>query len=182
MAIARIAAGGKAGSFPTDQLPSNQVVVRYKGPFDYIYLSRTVQRWFEQRRFRFYETRIKDTGKKMKVDWMAERRIDEFFVEIYTVKSEMWNLSTQEIVVNGETRKILNGQVQFEIKGTIDIDPGDFFNGQGTFLQFLGKLYMNARWREIESKYIDVMEYRAQDIQILIKHCLNMTTKENAPW
>ena len=34
----------------------------------------------------------------------------------------------------------------------------------------------------MEMKGIDVMEYRTQDIQTVIKECLNMTTKENAPW
>ncbi len=172
--------GGIKG-FPGDQLPSQTLLIRYKGPFDFTYLYRSVQRWFEQRRFRFYETRVKDSGKRIKCDWNAERRIDEFFNEGYDIKVEMWNLTTKEVMVNGEPRKILNGMVQFSIKGTIDTDVSGFFK-EGKFRQFLGRVFMNVKWREIESQYLDVMEYRAQDIQTFIKQCLNMTTKENAAW
>lgn len=169
------------GSFPGDQVPGEKVVVRYKGPFDWTYLYRNIQRWFEQRRFRWYEGRIKDSGKRIKCDWKATRDIDEFFSEEYSIKVEMWHLSTQEVMVNGEPRKILNGMTQFTIKGTIIIDRKEWFSGS-TFKKWLGKIYMNVKWREIESNYIDVMEYRAQDIQTFLKECLNMTTKENAPW
>ena len=34
----------------------------------------------------------------------------------------MWELTTQEITVNGEQRKILNGMAQFSINGTIQAD------------------------------------------------------------
>jgi hypothetical protein len=181
MAFARMKAGESAKGFPSDQLPAQTLTIRYKGPFDFTYIYRLVQRWFEQRRFRFYETRIKDTGKKIKCDWEATRDIDEFYSEGYDIKVEMWNLTTQEIVVNGEPRKILNGMVQFSIKGTITADRLKLFSGS-KLKTFLGKIIMDVRWREIENKAIDVMEYRTLDIQTMIKEGLNMTTKENAAW
>jgi len=183
MPLARAKPGEKIPAFPSDQLPANLVLVRFKGPFDYTYLARTVQRWFEQRRFRFNEVRIKDAGKKMKIEWEAKRKIDEFYQEDYKIKMEMWNLSTQEIIVNGEPRKILNGMVQFEISGSVTVDRNKFFDPKnGKLIGLLGKIFFEANWREMGGKYINAMEYRCQDIQILIKHCLNMTTKENAPW
>ncbi len=183
MPLSRIKVGGDTiKGFPSDQVPSSSAVVRYKGPIDFTYLYREVQRWFEERRFRFYDTRHKDSGKRVKVDLQARRDLDEFFAEEYKIKIEMWNLTTQEILVNGEPRKILNGQAQFVISGAIITDRAGFFKGKGRLLQWLGYLYNEMRWREIESKYIDMMEYRTQDIQILIKRCLNMITKENAAW
>ncbi len=174
--------GKGLSAFPSDQFRRGTVVVRYKGSFDFTYLYRMVQRWFEQRRFRFYETRFKDSGKRIKDDWEAERNLDEFFIESYDIKIEMWNLTTHEVLVNGEPRKILNGMVQFTIKGTIETDRNNYFANKKGFFGWLGQRYMDLRWREIEMKYIDVMEYRTQDIQTLIKQCLNMTTKENAVW
>jgi hypothetical protein len=177
--------GDKLKGFPSDQVPSHQVVVRFKGTFDFTYLYRTLQRWFEQRRFRFYENRMKDTGKRLKVDLYAVRILDEFFTERYDIKVEMWNLTTQEIIVNGEARKILNGMTQFTVKGQIGTDRlGMFTHGihNKWLAKWLGHLFMDVKWREIEMKYIDVMEYRTQDVQSVIKECLNMTTKENAAW
>ncbi len=165
-----------------ESISGPKVSIRFKGPFDYTYLARTVQRWFEQRRFKFMESRIKDAGKKMKVDMEATRDIDEFYAESYTVKMEMWELSSQEVIVNGEPRKILNGLVQIDVSGSVKTDRAGFFKKKGKLYEFLGKVLIDARWREIEAKYIDVMEYRTQDIQTAIKECLNMTTKENAPW
>lgn len=183
MPFSQVKLGEKVPGFPGDQVPKHEVVVRYKGPFDFTYLSRTVQRWFEQRRFRFYEERIKDSGKRLKCDWRATRQIDEWYAEEYSIKIEMWELSTQEITVNGEPRKILNGMAQFSIKGSIQADQAGMFSKEPTaFKTFLGKIMRDARWREMEMKGIDVMEYRTQDIQTVIKECLNMTTKENAPW
>lgn len=165
-----------------DSNPDGKMHLRYKGTFDFTYLYRTVQRWFEQRRFRFYETRIKDTGKRIKDDWQAIREIDEYSSEQYNIKIEMWNLTTQEIMVNGEPRKILNGMVQFTIWGILTVDRNDFFAKGGKFMNFLGDLLYRARFREIESNQVDVMDYRLQDVLTLIKECLNMATKENAPW
>lgn len=182
MPFGRSNLGDKDAGFPGDQVPTHTVVVRFKGPFDFTYLARTVQRWFEQRRFRFTEERFKDTGKKMKVDWKAFRDIDEFYREDYTIKVEMWNLSSQEIVVNGEHRKILHGMVQFDIAGSIQWDRAKFFShGHSWFARFMNRAMRDAKWREYEMK-IDMMEYRTQDIQTVIKECLNMSTKENAPW
>jgi len=175
MAYAGLAPGGSA-KFPAP------IVVRYKGAFDYTYLYRTLQRWFEQRRFRFTETRYKDSGKRIKDDFEAIREIDEFFAEQYNIKVEMWELTTQEIMVNGEPRKILNGMAQFTVSGTLSTDRNGWFKGKKGFVGWLGRRYMDARWREIESNFIDVMEYRTQDVQTLIKECLAMTTKENAAW
>lgn len=173
--------GDKLGGLPGDQHPAGNVVVRYKGPFDYTHVYRTIERWFEQRRFRFYESRTKDTGKRIKDDMWAERQLDEFMTERYDIKVEMWKLSRSEIVVNGQPRVILNGMAQFTIKGAIRSDPGEFFKS-GKLRQFLGRILLELRWREVEMKYIDIMEYRLQDVQTVVKKSLNMTLKQNAPW
>ena len=181
MPFAQLPLGKTAKTFPGDQVPQHNVLIRYKGPFDWTYLYRSVQRWFEQRRFRFFETRIKDTGKKMKCDWEAKRDIDEFYSEKYDIKIEMWDLTTQEIMVNNEPRKILNGMIQFTIKGSITWDRLKLFKGS-KFKEWLGKIMATVRWREMEMRGIDVTEYRTLDIQTAIKEYLNMTTKENAAW
>lgn len=183
MSLSQIKVGKSAGTFPGDQVPNGAVVVRFKGPFDFTYIYRGIKRWFEQRRFRFYDKRYKDTGKRIKVDLDANRDLDEFFNEYYQIKVEAWNLSSHEIVVDGAPRKIQNGMIQFTIKGKITSDRAKFYKGhKSKFIRWLGNLMMDIRWREIEMAYIDVMEYRAQDIQTHIKELLDMTLKENAPW
>lgn len=174
-------AGWKAGSFPGDQT-SGKVMVRYKGPFDFTYLLRTVQRWFEQRRFKFEENRFKETGKNMKVDWNARRDINEFFREDYKIKIQMWHISVKEVIVEGEPRKIFNGLIHIEVSGSVKADRAGFFKGTGFWMRFMRRTIMDARWNEMQAQYLDVMEYRCQDIQTVIKECLNMTTKENASW
>ncbi|MBR9692318.1 hypothetical protein GOV07_00115 [Candidatus Woesearchaeota archaeon] len=182
MGISKMKAGDKGSGLPGDQFAGQQkIVVRFKGPFDWTYTARTLQRWFEQRRFRFYENRIKDTGKRIKADWYAQRDIDEFWAERYDIKIEMWHLSSQEVMVNGEPRKIINGMAQFTIKDTTITDRNHFFKGS-KFKEFLGKLYMEMRWREAETDFLDVHQYRAQDIATVIQECLNMSTKHKAPW
>ncbi len=182
MSLAQLKPGQWGRGFPDDQVPSHVDVIRFKGAFDYTYLFRTLQRWFEQRRFRFYEQRIKDTGKRIKHDLMAERQLDEWYEEQYGIKVEMWNLSSQEIIVNGEPRKILVGMAQFTVNGKVRGDRLGLYKHGGKFVKFIGKLMMDVRWRELEMTGIDVIEYRTHDIVTVIKECLNMTTKENAPW
>jgi hypothetical protein len=183
MGLAQVDAGKSLSAFPGDQVPNSAVIVRFKGPFDYTYIYRGIKRWFEQRRFRFYDKRFKDSGKRIKHDLEASRELDEFFAEEYTIKMESWSLTSQEIVVDGATRKVHNGMIQFTIKGKIITDRASFFKGhESKFIRWLGYLIMNIRWREIEMAYIDVMEYRTQDIQTHIKELLDMTLKENAPW
>ena len=183
MPLAPIRMGDKESGLPADQIgQSGKVVVRYKGPFDFTYIYRNLKRWFEQRRFRFYEGRIKDTGKRLKVDLWAQRDVDEIFSERYDIKIESWHLTPEEVIVNGEPRKILNGLIQFTIKDQLIIDrPGWFTNGNW-FTKWMGQMYLDIRWREIENEFLDIFQYRAQDILTYIKELLNMTTKRNAPW
>ncbi len=183
MPLAPIRIGGKYSGFPGDQVGGDtKVVVRYKGPFDFTYLYRELKRWFEQRRFRFYEGRIKETGKRLKVDLWAERDVDEVFSEKYDIKVECWDLTTEEIIVNGEPRKIFNGQAQFTIRDFVIVDRPGFFKHGGWFTKWMGQVYLDVKWREIENAYLDIFQYRAQDILTFIKECLNMTTRRQAPW
>ena len=184
MSISPMQPGDSGSGLPNDQFAGKQkILVRFKGPFDWTYLVRTVQRWFEQRRFRFYENRIKDTGKRIKADWYAQRDIDEFWAERYDIKVEMWHLSSQEVMVNGEPRKILNGMAQFTIVDKTIADRYKMFAGsKSKFIRFLGRLYMEMKWREAEMEHVDVYQYRAQDIATVIQECLNMSTKHKAPW
>lgn len=182
MPFARAEIGNTVPGPATESNPTGTLYVRYKGTFDYTYVYRELKRWFEQRRFRFYDTRLKDTNSAIKNDLEAERNLDEFVSERYAIKILAWALKQEEKMVDGQLRKMYAGHIQFEIKGSIKLDRADFFKKGGKFLRFLGNRFMDARWREIEMKYIDTMEYRSQDIQSLIKRTLNMTTQENAPW
>ncbi len=178
--------GERSSGLPGDQYSGQaKIVVRFKGPFDFTYLYRTLQRWFEQRRFRWYENRIKDTGKRIKADWYAQRDVDEFWSEGYKIKVEMWHCSSQEVMVNGEPRKIINAMAQFTIWDYAIADRAGYFTRGGKggkFRKWLGKLFMEVKWREAEMEVVDVYQYRAQDIATVIKECLNMTTKHQAPW
>jgi len=141
-----------------------------------------VKQWFEQRRFRFYESRVKDTGKRLKVNWWARRNVEEVFTERYDITLEAWNLTTEEVIVDGQPRKILNGMVQFTLKDTLIVDRPGWFKGGGWLKNLMARIYFDIRWREVENEYIDVFQYRVQDILTFIKQCLNMTTKRQAPW
>ncbi len=181
--LAGLAPGGSAKGLPGDTLPQKAVVIRYKGPFDWTYVYRTIFRWFEQRRFHVHEDRYKDTGKRIKEDMVATRDIDEFFSESYKVKWEMWKLTRKEVLVGNQPRVIFNGMAQVTISGSITTDRAGFFKGNpSAFQRFLGNLLMDARWNEIEATVIDTMEYRLQEIQTMIKKALNMSTQENAEW
>lgn len=180
--LSKLRPGDTAGAYPGDQWPASELVIRYKGPFDWTYVFRTIYRWFEQRRFRFYEARHKETEKRIKHDFSGERKVDEFFKEVYGFKVEMWDLSRKQVTVHGEPRIIYNGLVQVRIRPKLEADWAGFYKGATGFKKVLGNLLMDARWKEIESTVLDTMEYRGQDIQTMIKKALNMSTKENAPW
>lgn len=175
--------GAEIKRLPGDQVPYREILVRWKGPFDWAYVYRSFVRWFEQRRFRVHENRYKETDKRIKVDGFAVRVIDEFFSETYGFKVEMWDLERKHLKIRGEERIIYNGLCQFRIRPRVKFDQAGFYSDDPTpFRRLIGNLMMDLRWKEIESLVIDTADYRAMDIEVMLKRAFNMSTKENAPW
>lgn len=157
-------------------------VMRYKGTFDWINFYKELFNYFVNHRYEFEENRFKDTGKGIKLDLFARRKVDEWLFVEYKIKFILYNLKREKHTVNGETRELFNGMMDVEISGTFKMDSNNIFKGKSKFLELLGKIYIMVKTRDWETGIQDAVDYGVRAIFTEMRRLLNSWTKDAHDW
>jgi len=136
--------------------------VQHVGLFDFAGLYAFAHAWFKEQKYgvneRKYSEKVKEKGKDIRIEWVATKKISDYFKIEQEVVIEIWKMSDVEVEEDGEKKKMQKGDVSFEIKGTLIKD-------------YDSKWDTSAQWRflrEIYNKYliparVDKMEDRVKD-------------------
>lgn len=165
---------------------AENVLVKHRGLFDFDGFYRTMLAWFDKYHYEFQENKIKDKpygsgSQEIEPTWQAKRKVDEYVEYQINISGHVWDAKPVEMEVRGEKRRMFEARMTFNIKGTCTLDySGIFTKSESKFIQFLGKLFRKLRHRELDVKYLEVLEYEIFKLQTEMKRFLDHLTKETA--
>jgi hypothetical protein len=167
-----------------ENVVAQNVLIKFKGLYDYEGVYRFMWDWLERHRYRVHEDRYKDKlftalGTEIEPKWTADRKVDEYVQYIIVIEWHLWDAKDVEIDEGGVKKKLTTGRMTIILKGTVNLDYGGIFKGKG-FIPFLGNVYKKMRKREIENVFLQGLEDEVFMLQSEIKNYLNMHGKEQA--
>ena len=155
-----------------------RIAIKYKGVFDFGALYKMMRAWFEEREFDFdegrYKHKEKDIGAEIEIDWHAYRSVTEVFQERFHIHFHMWDIREVEIVKEGKKKKVFKGRLMIEIKGIIDLDYQNQFDGSFVKEKWRNFLVDFIYRRDIDTIWGDRLWYVAHKLQQRIKLFLQM--------
>ena len=154
------------------------ISLKYKGVFDFGALYKMVRSWFAEREFDFEEGRYKhkekDVGAEIELNWYAYRSVTEFFQERIDMHFHMWDIKEVEIIKNGKKKKVFKGRLMVEVKGIVELDYNNQFEGSYAREKWRTFLADFVYRREIDTIWGDRLWYVAHKLQQRIKLFLQM--------
>lgn len=168
-------------AYPTS-LAAPQMIIRYKGLFDYDGLYNIMVQWLKARGFWFHERTYKHKvpsplGAEQEIEWTAEKKVTDYYKFVYSIKWHLWDMTEVEVVKEGVKKVLTNARLEIKLKGVLEIDWKKRLGGS-TFWTFVRDWYHKYIIRkDIETIWGDTMYYRLQRLHKLIKDFLDMEAK-----
>lgn len=100
-----------------------------------------------------YTEKVSGEKKDIKVEWEVSKKISDYFNYEMNIKFETFGMSEVEVEIDGTTKKMNQGRMVIEFKGTLVKDPKGEWNST-PFYRFLRDTYN----KYIVPKRIDDME------------------------
>jgi len=169
---------------PLEILPQ-ELIVKYKGVFDYEGLYKMMHSWIINKRFLFHETKYKDKvstpfGNEIEIVWRSEKKVTEFVKEWIVIQFHMWDFSEVEVIKDGKNMKMAKTRMEIKFTAQIELDYNKKFDGS-EFKHKLGQFYVkNIIWWDFQIRYINALEYSMYDLHTKVKKFLNMDTGNTA--
>lgn len=91
-----------------------------------------------------YAEKISGNSKDIDIEWKCTKKVSDYFKNEIKVKFEIKGLVDVEVEIDGKKKKMQQGKIKVEIKGTLIKDPESKWEGT-PFFRFL---------REVYNKYI----------------------------
>lgn len=130
-----------------DQVIREQV--EHKGIFDFRGLYSFAHSWFQSENYdgvdeEKYSEKLAGSAKNIDIEWKATKRLSDYFKIEQKLKFEIKDLTDVEVEIDGKTKKMNNGSIKIEIKGTLVVDPDSKWE-TSAFYKFI---------RDVYSKYV----------------------------
>jgi hypothetical protein len=154
--------------------------IKYAGVVDFENLYRTMIEWFTSRKYDFYETLYKDKPPELELEWVAKRKLDEFYQHRFELYFHLYDVKEVEAIKDGIKKKMIYCRMAITFRPILRLDWQDKWKGS-TFLKMLYKFYFkNVIYREFQLKYADTLYYLYYGLHNKVKECLGMESATNA--
>lgn len=165
-----------------DVIPENQIMVRYKGLYDYEGLYMLIRDWFDEHRYDFMEPLYKDKvsgpfGNEVEHKMDCELKVNEFIKFHIYIETHFYDVKEFEGELRGEKKLITDGKFSMWLSGWVEFDYSDKFKNHSKLLDFLVDWLLK---RYFEVKYYDVLTYDIYGLQSQIKKFLRMDASHDA--
>jgi hypothetical protein len=162
-----------------------EIVIKYKGVFDYNHLFTHVYEWLHDQKFEVMEDAFKHApggpkGTYQEVLWKAERKIDAYVEYKFEVDFRIWDLQTVEVIKEGKKKQSNFAKLRIIIKQDLKTDYAGIFKGS-KFVKGLGNLIDKyILFWDIAGIQDDRHYYWMYKLHQSIKEFLDMESKTNA--
>jgi len=154
--------------------------VKYVGIVDFDALYKMMTQWFIERDYDFYEGMYKDKPPELELDWVAKRKVNDFYQYKFEIYFHLWDIREVDVIKDGVKKKMIETRMMIQFSPILRIDWQDRWTGNW-FIKTMFKFYTeNVIKREIELKYADTLWYHFYNLQGKVKDCLGMETGGNA--
>jgi len=155
------------------------IKISYSGVYNFDNLYRNIISWFKKNNYFFHEKThiesVKPNFKDYKYDFTGIRQVDEYVS--YSINVEIWALRTKEIDAKDDAVKLVKGEIQLRIKGSMTLDYRNSFDKYGKLGKVLRSFYHTYIIRKrIWTKYAGDIFNESNDLINSIKSSLNLIT------
>ena len=81
--------------------------IKYAGVVDFEHLYRTMIEWFNSRKYDFYEVLYKDKPPELELEWVAKRKLDEFYQHRIEISFHLYDVKEVEAIKEGIKKKMI---------------------------------------------------------------------------
>ncbi len=154
--------------------------LKYKGVFDFDALYKLMAKWFMDRKYDFYEQLYKEKPPELEIEWIAKRKVDEFYQYKIRLYFHLFDVKTVEAIKEGVKKKLTSCRM------IIEFDPSVIVDWQGRWSEnkftdkLLGFYIRNVIKRELQLKYGDPLWYITYRLHNIVKEFLEMETRGSA--
>ncbi len=165
-------------------VPIPEMTVRYAGLFDFDGVYAAVIDWAKNYGYLWREERYKHkvptlAGAEIQLDWAMSKEINEYYGYDFKLAVHTWDMVEVEVEI-GDKKKILSkGIIEIKITASVTRDIQKIFS-QNAFTRKLSEWYGQLFEKELSSVYWDTLNYRAQNLQSIIKNYFDMQSKKYA--
>ncbi|MBD3310503.1 hypothetical protein GF351_04745 [Candidatus Woesearchaeota archaeon] len=170
---------------PINDVPTNTLIVKYNGIFDFDEMYHVLQNWIKDQGFWFEERTYKAkvpsaAGAEHDIIWDGWRKVTPYVKYWIYVKWKLWDLKELEVVKDGKKKKLYKSRVRLVIHGKVELDWTKRFGGS-KFAQALAEFYNKFIVKKnLENVWWDECYYRIFKFHALAKEMFDMQAKDNA--
>lgn len=157
-----------------------QDFLKYQGTFDFDGLYKLLAKWFIDRKYDFYEQLYKDKPPELEIEWVAERKLDEFYKYKIRMYFHLFDIKIVEAIKDGKKKKLMFTRMVIEFDPSVIVDYQDRWSESAFTQKLLGIYLKHIIRRELQLKIADPLWYIVYRLQNVIKEYLDMETKGNA--
>ena len=164
------------------KLPVQQLIIRYKGLFDFDGLYNLMVRWLKARRYWFKETDYKHKvpgpyGAEKEIYWMAEKKINDYIG--YTIKmyTHLFEINDVEVIKDGEKKRLMNARLEIYFDAWVTVDFEKRMERSKIWAALADVYYKYFLKEDLESIHHDTLYYRLFRLHNLVKEFLDMEAK-----
>lgn len=157
-----------------------QDFLKFSGVFDFDGLYRLMAKWFKDRKYDFYENLYKDKPPELELEWIGERKLDDFYKYKIRLYFHLWDMKTVEAIKDGQKKKLTSCRMIVEFDPSVVVDYQNRWTENAFTEKLFGFYFKNIIKREFQLKIADPLWYISYRLQNVMKEYLEMETRGNA--
>jgi hypothetical protein len=131
--------------------------LEHEGLFSFPAVYKFAHSWLRNKNYlvneKKYTEKVSGDKKDIKIEWEVSRKMSDYFKNDINIKFEITGMSEVEVEIDGKTKKMNQGKMLIEFKGSLIKDPNNEWNAT-PFYRFLRDTYN----KYIIPKRVDDME------------------------
>ena len=165
-------------------IATNNLIIRYKGLFDFDGLYNVVARWMKARRYWFHEEVYKHKvpspmGAEQEMTFTGNKKINDYIMYSMKISFHLWEMNEVEVVKDGVKKTLTNARMEIIMGSTVNVDYEKRME-KGKLWTALSDVYYKYFLKEdIESIHHDTIYYRMFKLHNIVKEFLDMGAKGN---
>ena len=171
-------------SMPVD-VKVRPLVIRFKGIFDYNLVYNSMRKFFDMKRYDFFEKAYKHKGRGPQTElehiWYIQHELNEHIMNSYSIYMKINNFQYVYIKdENGKIKQMVSGRLFIDITPSVILDYNDRWRTSEFKKKLLEFYHEFILKKEIDEIYHDRLRDEAFALQEVFKKALGMTLISHA--
>lgn len=165
-------------------LGTPQLIIRYKGLFDYDGLYNLIVRWMKARRYWFHEEVYKHKvpspyGAEQEFTFTGDKKLNDYIKYNLKVSFHLWDMTEVEVIQDGKKKTLTNARIEILFSGNVEVDYEKRMEKSRIWAAIADVYYKYFLKEDLESVHHDTLYYRLYKLHALVKEFFGMQAKGN---